>query len=788
MTGRWPQEFAAKWGLSDDAAAELARRLGGARSIEAGERYEDMGLIAVGGMGEVRRSWDVELNRSVAMKILRPELCTREDLVHRFVEEAQATAQLEHPGIVPIYDIGELPDGRPYFTMKEIRGRTLLEVIEDLHSAVGPGGWGITAGGLTFQRVIQILQSVCEAVAYAHSRGVLHRDLKPTNVMVGAFGEVVVMDWGLAKVARHEGFGDSVGIATGAQRVMTNRSHKPAYVTRSGSVAGTPNYMPPEQARGDAARIGPWSDVYALGAILYEVLTDRPPYEGDVLEEVVDAVLAAPPPPPRVPWAHDGDEDAPEAGLRAVCNRAMERDLADRYMDASALGEAIADWLDATQVREQAVALVRRADRLEPDMVRLRKEAATMRARARQLLGDLPRNASADRKRPGWALEDRAAALEDEYLRHEARYVHLIRAALTNQPGLPEARERLQQLQEITGARLERRTTPGHLSLETTVPSTAVVRRLDNVDRRLQPTDEVHNGPTPLVKIELAAGSYRIDLYAEGHHTQRHLVRVESGRLAAPDPPGPRGPEPLFLPPVGHDPEGVVRIPQGWTWRGGDRETEATLPRARVWTNAYLIDRHPVTVEAYRAFLRALVDNDQEAVAARLAPPAWQEPLGELPDGWSSDQPVRDVPFEGAYAYGAWRAEISGLPWRLPTEREWERAARGVDERTYPWGDHLDPTWCCYADSHADRPSVASIHGFPRDESPWGVRGMGGNVRDWVVSDDAPRDRLPPADARWVRGGHWLGIGQFTRCALRYRLVLPTDPGVGFRLVCPVGP
>jgi len=455
-------------------------------------------------------------------------------------------------------------------------------------------------------------------------------------------------------------------------------------------------------------------------------------------------------------------------------------------MDASALGEAIADWLDATQVREQAVALVRRADRLEPDMLRLRKESATLRSRARQLLADLPRNASADRKRPGWALEDRAATLDDEYLRYEARYVHLLRAALTNQPGLPEARDRLRALQDATGARLERRSGPGFLSLATSAPARAVVRRLEVVDRRIEPAEEVFAGPTPIERIELPAGTYRVDLYAEGHVTLRQLVAVSAGRHAAFTPPGPRSAEAVQLAPVGTDPQGAVRIPQGWTWRGGDQEAQDSLPRARVWTEAYLIDRHPVTVEAFRRFLEALIDEGQRDVAARLAPASWRGPLDELPDGWSPDQPVRDVVFEAAYAYGAWRAETTGQPWRLPTEREWERAARGVDERLFPWGNHLDPTWCCYADSHVGEPGVASIHAFPRDESPWGVRGMGGNVRDWVMRDDAPRDRLPPPEARFVRGGHWLGIGQLARCALRYRSVLPHDAGVGFRLVCPV--
>ncbi|MCA9492178.1 MAG: serine/threonine protein kinase, partial [Myxococcales bacterium] len=274
MLEAWAKAYADRWGLPQAAVAELTQVLDAAdrgeiasgaattivddppdttppsihdRLLETAdaspdERYEEMGMIGEGGMGEVRRVWDNALHRSVAMKVLRRELAERDDLVHRFVEEAQATAQLEHPGIMPVYDVGRLPDGRPYFTMKEIRGRSLLDVIEELHQD-SDDGWGTTATGWTFARLIGVFQQVCEAVAFAHSRGVLHRDLKPTNVMVGAFGEVVVMDWGLAKIAGAASTGNALG-----HQVVTVRSRGGMYVTRSGSVAGTPNYMPPEQA------------------------------------------------------------------------------------------------------------------------------------------------------------------------------------------------------------------------------------------------------------------------------------------------------------------------------------------------------------------------------------------------------------------------------------------------------------------------------------------------------------------------------------------------------------
>jgi serine/threonine protein kinase len=163
-------------------------------------RYTDEGLLGIGGMGEVRRVRDTQLGRVVAMKVLRSDLVTHDWAKVRFIEEAQATAQLQHPGIVPVHDLGVLPDGRPYFTMKEVTGATFDEALRLTHLPVpGPAD---DQGPWTLRRLVEVFRRICEAVSYAHSRGVLHRDLKPANIMLGPFGEVLVLDWGLVKGAK----------------------------------------------------------------------------------------------------------------------------------------------------------------------------------------------------------------------------------------------------------------------------------------------------------------------------------------------------------------------------------------------------------------------------------------------------------------------------------------------------------------------------------------------------------------------------------------------------------
>jgi serine/threonine-protein kinase len=235
-------------------------------------RYQLFGEIARGGMGAVLKARDPQLGRDLAVKVLLEAHRDNPELVRRFVEEAQIGGQLQHRGIVPIYDIGRFADRRPFFAMKLVRGRTLAELL-----AARPD----SASDLP--RFLAIFESVCQTVAYAHDRGVIHRDLKPSNVMVGSFGEVQVMDWGLAKVLPRGGAAEDAraGKTAVADTVIaTARSGSGSDLSRAGSVLGTPSYMAPEQARGEVANLDERVDVFALGSILCELLTGRPVFTG----------------------------------------------------------------------------------------------------------------------------------------------------------------------------------------------------------------------------------------------------------------------------------------------------------------------------------------------------------------------------------------------------------------------------------------------------------------------------------------------------------------------------
>jgi len=219
-------------------------------------KYSCLRKIASGGMGTIFLAEDTALHRKIALKVLNiPD--PDGHLANRMLREAYIIAELEHPGIAPIHDVGTLEDGRVFYTMKFVQGKRLDDKISD--------------AATTLTESLRIIQKICEAVEFAHTRGVLHRDLKPENIMVGDFGEVLVMDWGLAKKSSQPSTGDSV-----TSHKRNSESHHDATLTEHGMVLGTPAYMAPEQERGDTDGIDHRTDIYALGAILDFVITTKP--------------------------------------------------------------------------------------------------------------------------------------------------------------------------------------------------------------------------------------------------------------------------------------------------------------------------------------------------------------------------------------------------------------------------------------------------------------------------------------------------------------------------------
>ena len=293
--------------------------------------YREFRFHAEGGLGEVFMAHGEDLNRDVALKFIKAQRVHDPDCQRRFFQEAEITGRLEHPGIVPVYSLGHDGDGSPCYAMRFIRGRTLEDAIQEFHGAGGPGPAGRPH---QLRGLIKRLVAVCNTIAYAHSRGVLHRDLKPKNIMLDKYDETLVVDWGLARP-----FGRSEADRALGEETLTPSSGNSGSGSPTAGVVGTPAYMSPEQADGRWDLVGPPSDVYSLGATLYVLLTGRAPFEGRHVGEVLDRVRRGEFPPPRqvrprVPGPLD-----------AVCRKSMALKIEDRYPTALALAEDLERWL-----------------------------------------------------------------------------------------------------------------------------------------------------------------------------------------------------------------------------------------------------------------------------------------------------------------------------------------------------------------------------------------------------------------------------------------------------------
>ncbi len=763
-----------------------------ARLVDMTPRFELQGEIARGAMGRILAAWDLHLGRPVAVKILRKTGARDLDRV-RFLEEAQVTGQLQHPSIMAVYELGRLRD-QVAFVMRRVEGRSLKAII----SALRRGDLD-TRAQFGRMRVLHLFHQLCMAVAFAHTRGVVHRDLKPSNVMVGDFGEVVLLDWGLCKV---------IGQATRSTRSTSER-----WKTVHGQIIGTPAYMAPEQAMGLIDQVDERTDVYGLGAILYHLLTLRPPFAGKSNREIVKRVLEEEVTAPR---ERAPSEEIP-TDIEAIILRCMARDQTQRFANARALADTVGEFLEGSStsagmvtrdvkplVREGVAAMTRHQTLLEDAAL-----VADTLATARAGLGPADSPAA---KASAWEAEARLRALKIEVADAYAHSVNALSRATALAPDDGQARRLLCDLylgrhdhalavgDHARSAYYRRMIASiddgryadvvsgqGSIHVDITPRGANVwLWRYVVRQRRLVPANEQDLGPAPIKLEALPAGIYRLTARAADCETLTTTLVIAPGRCTRLR---------LRMLRAGAIPPGLVHVPAG-TYRSGSPADEFSVPAEQALPD-YLIGVHPVTSGQYLEFLRALCVVDPTDARARLPRthdglrPAWPMDAGgevRLPTArdeagrFAPEIPVVGISAADAAAYCRWLAEATQRPVRLPTEQEWEKAARGTEGRSFPWGELWEPSFAACAETWPG-PWPPGVGYAPCDLSPFGAGDFAGGVREWTAT-------VEPGSAPRVvvRGGSFLAGDERGR-PLWARDLVSADrvaPDLGFRIASDV--
>ena len=758
------------------SATELRRRLG----LPEGDDIRDYGelrTIGVGGMGAVFSGREPGLMREVALKMLRPAYRWSPERITAFIREARATAQISHPNIVPVHRIGVFEGAGVYFSMKRIRGQTLRSIISQMAD-----GDRELRRRFTLRRMLEIFVAACNGVSFAHSRGVIHCDLKPANLMVGDYGEVLVMDWGMAQYHEHHTSVGERGVDLGGE----------AAKDRPGTLGGTPAFMAPELLTGELREPDRQTDVYSLGVILYSILTWRPsPYPHDLSrEELMRHVCRHRPPPPRRA-AHPKLKVPRE--LEAIALKAMARDRNKRYADVQALLDDVHNFLDGYPVRAyspnwfyRAVKLIRRRPAVPTvalaalltwggflfwqEMQELFRSEHVLNLAGYDYLDaqNADRMLRRDyRKMAVPRLAESAAGekLRADLIRQKVRMADKYIAALELLSRIPEAtarreprvremyrdiffnrlknelmsrdsaavRELVEQFRSrwpaqfgaavVANPALRRMTAAvddgtGRLELETA--------EVNCVVRLLRPGESGNAVEKTLElvagerqEVELQAGDYLLEFVRPGREPISSPVRVHLALTT----------RFCFEPPA--------RIEPGFVYIPAREEMDAN--GCSYLNGAFQMSKLEVPVGEYLEFWKTLPPEEKARCRALLGGDAAQRELwndrGEINPPFSAEQPVTGITGDAACKYCRYLSSRIGRRVRLPYEWEWRRAARGADRRSYPWGDEYRSGRALLADSPLRRefPFGAPPGSFPGDRSPCGVFDMAGNVREFAL-------------------------------------------------------
>jgi len=572
--------------------------------------------------------------------------------------------------------------------------------------------------------------------------------------------------------------------------------------TQDGTAVGTPGFMSPEQAAGYVERLDGRSDVWSLGAILYELLTLQPAFEADDIHQLMfQAATQAPPDP-----CQRSPDRPVDREIADVCLRAMGVVPEDRFPTATDLARAVEAYLEGSKRKEAALAHVAQARAAWQAYLKLAEQRHSLTVRESTLKTLIPPSASLEDKADLLAVREQLAQIGPERARRFAACLSLCDRALSQDPGNAAARALLASVhyarfEEAEAARDEEARLfhegrvrefdagcyapllrgVGSVSL-TTDPAGAAVwcERYEQHGLIWTLVDGRSLGTTPLADVPLEHGSYLLTIRSPGRRATRYPVFLARGRTWS------SGDRPIPLFDDATIGAGFTYVPAGPFVRGGDPTALEPQERSEPFVPGFFAATFPVTMGAWSDFLNALAADDPEQAWARVPRESsglvggrgqyWNRPepgrrykvptMDRDGDPWDPRWPAASISWHDAVAFAEWRSVRRGQPVRLLAEDEWEKAARGVDGRMHPWGDGFDPALCKMRESRPTKPQPEPIGEFPTDVSPYGVRDLGGGIRDWCGDEQFGDD----ANRRPARGGAWVSVARGVRCTNRIGL------------------